>query len=213
MKKLEFGKNFYEEYAAENGIKEGKATRYYSREILKSVPYEMEEDYDKLREEFSYENGVKTGEAITYFDSNKTNKIWEKFTFVNGEKEGEAWILSSDRVEKRYYSKGKIAGKAIQYFINGKIQENYAGLGMGNDVKSAFRSFKDILGIDDDGETIKVIENKGIAEDRKDDYELFKLQAEKIINEELYKPDTKKENKLPNLFIKKYYIKHQNIRI
>ena len=186
MKKLEFGKNFYEEYTTENGIKEGKATRYYSREILKSVPYDMEDDYDKLREEFSYENRVKTGEA---------------------------WILSSDRVEKRYYSKGKIAGKAIQYFLNGKIQENYAGLGMGNDVKSAFRSFKDILGIYDDGETIKVIENKGIAEDRKDDYELFKLQAEKIINEELYKPDTKKENKLPNLFIKKYYIKHQNTRI
>ncbi len=122
MKKLEFGKNFYEEYVAENRIKEGKATRYYSREILKSVTYEMEDDYDKLREEFSYEK------------------------------------------------KGKIAGKAIQYFLNNKIQENYAGLGIGNDVKSAFRSFKDILGIYDDEETIKVIENKGIAEDRKEDY-------------------------------------------
>lgn len=53
MKKLEFGKNFYEEYTTENGIKEGKAIRYYSREILKSIPYDMEDDYDKLREEFA----------------------------------------------------------------------------------------------------------------------------------------------------------------
>ena len=96
MKKLEFGKNFYEEYTEENGIKEGKATRYYSREILKSIPYDMEDDYDKLREEFSYENGVKTGEAVTYFDKNKTNKIWEKFTFVNGASRVPALYLSID---------------------------------------------------------------------------------------------------------------------
>ncbi len=209
MKKLEFGKNFYEEYSTENGIKEGKATRYYSREILKSIPYDMEDNYDKLKEEFNYENGVRTGEAITYFDRSKTNKIWEKFTFVNDLKEGEAWLLSIDRVEKRYYLKGRLAGKAIQYFLNGKIQENYAGIG----IESTFKSFKDILGIDDDGETIKVIENKGIVEDRKDNYELFKLQAERIINEELYKSNIEKGNKLPSLFIEKYYIKHQGIKI
>ena len=207
MKKLEFGKNFYEEYTEENGIKGGKATRYYSREILKSVPYDMEDDYDKLREEFSYENGVRTGEAVTYFDKNKTNKIWEKFTFVNGMKEGEAWILSSDRVEKRYYSKDKVSGKAIQYLLNGTIREDYVG--RENDIESVFKNFKEILGMYDEGEPIKIIENKEIIKDRKNDYGLFRLQAERIINEELYKTDTKKENKLPNLFIEKYYMKNR----
>lgn len=207
MEKIEFYDNGkYEVYTEVNGIKEGKAVYYYSKEILQSIPYGLQEDYEKLREEFTYDKGIKNGSAITYFNKDKTKKLWEKFTFLNGVKEGEAWLLSVDKLEKRYYKNGKVEGFVIQYYLDGKIKEDFYTDGRKN-LKFSLKNLKEILGMEDTSLEETVVSDE-IIEDRKNDYETFRVQAEKIIADELYNNSKSKENensKLIELVIKKYY--------
>lgn len=204
MEKIEFYDNGKYEVCTEvNGIKEGKATYYYSKEILQSIPYDLKEDYEKLREEFTYDKGIKNGSAITYFNKNKTKKLWEKFTFLNGVKEGEAWLLSVDKLEKRYYKNGKVEGFVIQYYLDGKIKEDFYADGRKN-LKFSLKNLKEILGMEDTSLEETVVSDE-IIEDRKNDYETFRIQAEEILNEEIYNNSQNKEDRLLELVIKKYY--------
>ena len=197
----------YEIYREVDGIKEGKAIYYYSKEILQSVPYRLKKDYEKLREEFNYDNGIKNGRAVTYFNKDKTNKVWEKFIFFNGIKEGEAWLLSADKLEKRYYVNGKVEGLTVQYYLNGNIEEGLYINGRRN-LSFIFKNLEEILGMYDTSLKETIINNE-IMEDRKSGYKVFKIQAEKILSEELYNNFQTRENKkdrLAELFIKKYYL-------
>lgn len=201
MEKIEFyddGK--YEKYNEINGIKEGKAVYYWGKS---SDLTEKQEDYGKIKEEFFYENGVKQGKAISYFDQIKTKKIKEEFFYVDNVRQGKAYILYLDRFEKRNYLNGKLTGKIWIYRINGKIEVRN-----NSDIENGFRTLKEILGMDED-------KKEEISEQ---EYKILKIEAEKIFKEtvELYKQPNKlnseNNNIIPELFIKKYYLKNQKVK-
>lgn len=201
MEKIEFyddGK--YEKYNEINGIKEGKAVYYWGKS---SDLTEKHEDYGKIKEEFFYENGVKQGKAISYFDQVKTKKIKEEFFYIDNVKQGKAYILYLDRLEKRNYLNGKLNGNIWVYKINGKVEVRNS-----NNIENAFKTLKEILGMDEDKK----------EEINEQEYEIFKNEAEKIFKEtaELYKQseklNSKNNNVIPELFIKKYYLKSKEIK-
>ena len=201
MEKIEFyndGK--YEKYNEINGMKQGKAVYYWGKS---SDLIEKHEDYGKIKEEFFYENGVKQGKAITYFDQVKTKKIKEEFYYVDNVKQGEAYILYLDKFEKINYVNGKLTGKIWIYRINGKAEVKNT-----DDIQSGFKSLKEILGIE---------ENKK-EELSEQEYKILKMEAEKIFKEtaELYKQPEKlnseNNNAIPELFIKKWYLRYKEIK-
>ncbi len=201
MEKIEFyddGK--YEKYNEINGIKEGKAVYYWGKN---SDLTEKHEDYGKIKEEFFYENGVKQGKAISYFDQVKTKKIKEEFFYVDNVRQGKAYILYLDSFEKRNYLNGKLTGKIWIYRINGKVEVRNS-----SNIENGFRTLKEILGIDED-------KKEEISEQ---EYKILKIEAEKIFKEtvELYKQPNKlnseNNNIIPELFIKKYYLKNQKVK-
>lgn len=201
MEKIEFyndGK--YEKYNEINGMKQGKAVYYWGKS---SDLIEKHEDYGKIKEEFFYENGVKQGKAVTYFDQVKTKKIKEEFYYVDNIKQGEGYILYLDKFEKINYQNGKLTGKIWIYRINGKAEVKNA-----DDIQSGFKSLKEILGIEES-------EKEEISEQK---YKILKMEAEKIFKEtaELYKQPEKlnleNKNIIPELFIKKYYLKSKEIK-
>lgn len=189
MEKKEFyGNGKYEKFSEVNGVKEGKAI-YYWRE--NSIFKENSEDYGKIREEFIYENGVKQGKATIYFDVDKTQKIKEEFNYIDNIKEGVAYLVFSNKVEKRYYTVGKLSGKAFVYNIDGSVEIKDYDRNRAN-----FRSLKEILGIE-------------LNEDEKMDekeYEIFKSEAERYFKEvaDLYKISGKREYSISKSFIKNY---------
>lgn len=189
MEKKEFyGNGKYEKFSEVNGVKEGKAI-YYWRE--NSIFKENSENYGKIREEFIYENGVKQGKATIYFDVDKTQKIKEEFNYIDNIKEGVAYLVFSNKVEKRYYTAGKLNGKAFVYNIDGSVEiKDY------DRSRANFRSLKEILGIE-------------LNEDEKIDekeYEILKSEAERYFKEvaDSYKTSGKREYSISKSFIKNY---------
>lgn len=142
-------------------------------------------------EKFSEVNGVKEGKATIYFDVDKTQKIKEEFNYIDNIKQGVAYLIFSNKVEKRYYTEGKLIGKAFVYNIDGSIEiKNY------DSNKANFRSLKEILGIE-------------LNEDEKIDekeYEILKSEAERYFKEvaDLYKTSGKREYSISKSFIKNY---------
>lgn len=186
MEKKEFyGNGKYEKFSEVNGIKEGKAIYYWR---------ENSDDYGKIREEFSYQNGVKQGKATIYFDVDKTQKIKEEFNYIDSVKQGVAYLVCSNKVEKRYYTDGKLSGKAFVYNIDGSVEiKDY------DSNKVNFRSLKEILGIE-------LNEDEKIEEE---EYENLKSEAERYFKEvaDLYKTSGKREYSISKSFIKNYYSK------
>lgn len=201
MEKIEFyndGK--YEKYNEINGMKQGKAVYYWCKN---SDLTEKDENYGKIKEEFFYENGVKQGKAVIYFDQVKTKKIKEEFYYVDNVKQGEAYILYLEKFEKINYQNGKLTGKIWIYRINGKAEVRNA-----DDIQSGFKSLKEILGIEEDKK----------EEFSEQEYKILKMEAEKIFKEtaELYKQPEKlnseNNNVIPELFIKKWYLRYKEIK-
>lgn len=200
MEKIEFyddGK--YEKYNEINGIKEGKAIYYWGKN---SKLTEKDEDYGKVKEEFFYENGVKQGKGISYFDSQKTQKIKEEFRYINNVKHGESYLLYLDRLEKRNYINGKIENKVFVYKINGKAEIKDC-VDINENQNKKFRTLKEILGL----------ETNEIGKMEEQEYEILKLEAEKRFREmaDFYK-HPKQENIIPDLVIKKYYLKYKEMK-
>lgn len=202
MEKINFFDNGkYEIFNEINGVKQGKSTYYWGKNtnLLKS-----HQDYGKIKEEFTYIDGIKQGKAITYFDSENTNKIKEEFYYINDIKQGESILLYLDRLEKRYYTNGKLKEKVLVYRINGKAEvKKYNDTSF--EVKEKFKTLKEILGINETQETEKM---------EKLEYDALKLEAEKSFNEtaNFYRDFKEKENIIPFLFIEKYYLKYKNLK-
>lgn len=193
MEQLEFYDNGkYEKYIEVNGIKQGKATYYWGKN----------EKLGKIKEIFFYENGIKQGKAILYFDPKKTNKIKEEFFYENGIKQGESYLLYLDKLEKRNYINGNLEEKVLVYTLDGKAEVKNS-----NELKNKFKSFKQILGIEDNEDN----DDEKISEE---EYKTLKVEAEKIFREtaEHYKEYKTFEdtNIIPELFIKKYYSTYKN---